>query len=144
VPVLAGFAGYAIGGLRDWSTGLERRPTEAKAFYGVIAAAVILGLAVDYVGVDPMRALFWSAVVNGVTSVPLMAALMVVAGRRRRRLGVLSEIKAAASPISTVEVSPISGDLHVDPDDPLPGHGSRWLRRVHVRHRLRGHHQPPG
>lgn len=82
VPVLAGSAGYAVSELFGWRSGLERRPKEAKAFYGVILAAVLLGLAVDYSGLNPIRALFWSAVVNGVISVPILAAMMVVARRR--------------------------------------------------------------
>ncbi|HEY3695277.1 Nramp family divalent metal transporter [Phenylobacterium sp.] len=82
VPVLAGSAGYALGELRGWRCGLERRASEAPGFYGVIAACVILGLAVDYLGLDPIRALFWSAVINGVISMPIMAAMMVVATRR--------------------------------------------------------------
>ncbi|MBS0333139.1 MAG: divalent metal cation transporter [Proteobacteria bacterium] len=82
VPVLAGSAAYAIGELRGWIIGLERRPDEALGFYGVIAASVVLGVAVDYSGLDPIRALFWSAVVNGVIAAPIMAATMLVASRR--------------------------------------------------------------
>lgn len=81
VPVLAGSVGYALGELRGWKSGLEHKPTEAKAFYTVIAAAIIVGLLVDYSGLDPIKALFWSAVINGVISVPIMAAMMVVASR---------------------------------------------------------------
>lgn len=82
VPVLAGSVGYAIGELRGWKCGLEHKPSEAKAFYGVIATAIVLGLVVDYSGFDPIQALFWSAVINGVISVPIMAAMMVVASRK--------------------------------------------------------------
>lgn len=82
VPVLAGSVGYALGELRGWKCGLEHKPTEAKAFYGVIAIAIILGLVVDYSGFDPIQALFWSAVINGVISVPIMAAMMIVASRK--------------------------------------------------------------
>ncbi|HJV42183.1 Nramp family divalent metal transporter [Caulobacter sp.] len=82
VPVLAGSVGYALSELRGWRSGLEHKPTEAKAFYAVIATAVIVGLIVDYSGLDPIQALFWSAVINGVISVPIMAAMMVVATRR--------------------------------------------------------------
>lgn len=82
VPVLAGSVGYALGELRGWTCGLEHKPTEAKAFYAVIAAAIAVGLLVDYSGIDPIKALFWSAVINGVISVPIMAAMMVVASRK--------------------------------------------------------------
>ena len=83
VPVLAGSAGYAIGEMRGWKCGLEHKPGEAAGFYAVIAAAIVLGLVVDYAGLDPIKALFWSAVINGVISAPIMAAMMVVASRRK-------------------------------------------------------------
>jgi NRAMP (natural resistance-associated macrophage protein)-like metal ion transporter len=86
IPVLAGSAGYAVGELRGWSGGLESKPLEAIGFYSVIAAAMLLGLALTWSGVDPIKALFWSAVVNGVISVPILAAMMVVA-RRRAQMG---------------------------------------------------------
>lgn len=82
LPVLAGSAAYAIGELRGWPIGLERRPAEAKAFYGAIALAMGLGLAMLALPVDPIKALFWSAVLNGVIAVPLMAATMIVASSR--------------------------------------------------------------
>lgn len=81
VPVLAGSSAYAVGELRGWTCGLEYKPAQAKAFYGAIVAAVLIGLVVDYSGLDPIKALFWSAVINGVISVPIMAATMIVAGR---------------------------------------------------------------
>jgi NRAMP (natural resistance-associated macrophage protein)-like metal ion transporter len=82
VPVLAGSVGYAIGELRGWNCGLEHKPSQAKAFYAVIVMAVLVGLLVDYSGLDPIKALFWSAVINGVISVPILAAMMIVASRR--------------------------------------------------------------
>jgi len=82
VPVLAGSVGYAVGELGGWTCGLEYKPREAVRFYAVIVVAVVLGLVVDYSGLDPIKALFWSAVINGVISVPIMAAMMVVASRR--------------------------------------------------------------
>lgn len=83
LPVLAGSAAYAIGELRGWPTGLENKPQEAKAFYGVIILAMALGLLMLFLPVDPIRALFWSAVLNGVIAVPLMVATMLVASSRR-------------------------------------------------------------
>jgi Mn2+/Fe2+ NRAMP family transporter len=82
VPVLAGSAGYAAAETFGWRSGLELKANEAKGFYLTIAAAVLIGLAVDYSGFDPIRALFWSAVLNAVISVPIMVAMMVVAGRK--------------------------------------------------------------
>jgi NRAMP (natural resistance-associated macrophage protein)-like metal ion transporter len=84
IPVLAGSAAYAVGEANGWKCGLDHKPWEAIGFYGVIAAACALGLGIDYCGLDPMSALFWSAVVNGVIAVPIMIALMLVASNRRQ------------------------------------------------------------
>ncbi|WP_416361804.1 NRAMP family divalent metal transporter [Mesorhizobium sp. AR02] len=82
IPVLAGSAAYAIGESRRWKTGLENKPWQAVGFYTVIGLATLLGIAVDYSPIDPIKALFWTAVINGVISVPIMTAMMVVASRR--------------------------------------------------------------
>ncbi|MGB3930547.1 MAG: Nramp family divalent metal transporter [Sphingobium sp.] len=83
VPVLAGSAAYAIGEARGWKCGLDERPWEAVGFYTVIALATLLGIAIDWSSFDPIRALFWSAVINGVVAVPIMVAMMTVASRSR-------------------------------------------------------------
>ena len=80
VPVLAGSAAYAVCETRGWKIGLDYMPWEAAGFYSVIAAAVALGLGIDYSGLDPIKALYWSAVINGVIAVPMMAAMMYVSG----------------------------------------------------------------
>ncbi|MBB2170268.1 divalent metal cation transporter [Gluconacetobacter aggeris] len=82
VPVLAGSAAYAVGEARQWPTGLERRPKEAQAFYATLVIATLIGMIINFAPVDPIRALFWSAVLNGVTAVPVMVVMMVVAARR--------------------------------------------------------------
>jgi NRAMP (natural resistance-associated macrophage protein)-like metal ion transporter len=82
VPVLAGSAAYAFGESQGWTCGLENKPWEAVGFYCVIGAATLLGLAIDYSPIDPIRALVWSAIINGVVAVPVMAAMMWVASRR--------------------------------------------------------------
>lgn len=84
LPVLAGSAAYAVGELQGWRTGLEQEPENAKAFYGVIALAYAAGLLMLFLPVDPIRALFWSAVLNGVIAVPLMIATMLVVADRTR------------------------------------------------------------
>jgi Mn2+/Fe2+ NRAMP family transporter len=81
VPILAGSAAYAAGELGRFPTGLENPPREAKAFYGVIAASIVLGVAVDLSPLDPIKMLVWSAVVNGVITVPILIAVMIVASR---------------------------------------------------------------
>lgn len=83
VPVLAGSAAYAIGESRGWKCGLDQRPWEAIGFYAVITCATLLGIAINWSPLDPMQALFWSAVINGVVAVPIMAAMMMVVSRRR-------------------------------------------------------------
>ena len=83
VPVLAGSAAYAVGEALQWPTGLARLPMEARAFYGTIAFATAVGVAINFVGVDPIKALFWTAVLNGVIAVPLMVVSMIMAMSRR-------------------------------------------------------------
>jgi Mn2+/Fe2+ NRAMP family transporter len=82
VPVLAGSAAYAISEARGWPSGLERKWRDARGFYAVLAFSTLVGLGIDYAPIDPIKALFWSAVLNGVISVPVMAAMMIVASRR--------------------------------------------------------------
>ncbi len=79
VPVLAGSAAYAVSETFDWTEGLDRKPREAKAFYGVIALATLGGVALNLIGIDPMKALYWAAVVNGLLAPPLMVVTMLIA-----------------------------------------------------------------
>jgi NRAMP (natural resistance-associated macrophage protein)-like metal ion transporter len=79
VPVLAGSAAYAVCETFKWREGLERRPAEAKAFYTVIAVAGIGGVGFNTFGLDPMKALYWSAVLNGMLAPPLMLLVMLMA-----------------------------------------------------------------
>jgi Mn2+/Fe2+ NRAMP family transporter len=83
VPVLAGSAAYAVGEARKWPTGLARQPIEAKAFYAVICIATIVGIIMNFTPIDPIRALYWSAVINGVVAVPVMAIMMWLAAAPR-------------------------------------------------------------
>jgi Mn2+/Fe2+ NRAMP family transporter len=82
LPVLAGSAAYALGEARNWPVGLARKPLQAKAFYGAIAAATIIGAIMNFTPIDPIKALFWSAVVNGVVAAPVMAMMMILTMRR--------------------------------------------------------------
>ena len=83
VPVLAGSAAYGVAETFRWRASLESRPNKAKEFYGVLAVATLLGLALNFIGLNPIRALFWSAVINGVVSVPLMFVTMRMAANRK-------------------------------------------------------------
>ncbi len=78
VPTLAGSTAYAIGESLDWTVGPGRRALEARAFYATIAGATLLGTAIAFSPIDPMKALFWSAVINGVVAVPLIVTLIVL------------------------------------------------------------------
>ena len=82
VPVLAGSAAYAVGETRGWTCGLDHKPWEAVGFYAVIGAATALGVAIDLFRIDPIKALFWSAVINGVIAGPMMVVMMLVVSRR--------------------------------------------------------------
>ena len=79
VPVLAGSAAYAVGEALQWPIGLARLPKEARAFYGTIGVATAIGVAINFIGIDPIKALFWTAVLNGVIAVPLMVVSMMMA-----------------------------------------------------------------
>jgi Mn2+/Fe2+ NRAMP family transporter len=83
IPVLAGSAAYAVGEARHWPIGLARQPLEARAFYITIAIATMLGVGMNFISIDPIKALFWSAVINGVVAVPLMIVVMIMAMRKR-------------------------------------------------------------
>jgi Mn2+/Fe2+ NRAMP family transporter len=83
VPVLAGSAAYALSETMGWRAGLELKPKEARGFYGIIAAAILAAMLLDFAGINPIIALFWSAVVNGVVAVPLMVVIMLLATRSR-------------------------------------------------------------
>lgn len=88
VPVLAGSAAYAVGEFNRWRVGLSRQAWEARAFYGMIALAIAVGLLIVFLPIDPMKALFWSAVINGVVSAPMIVA-MVLLGSRQSVMGKL-------------------------------------------------------
>jgi NRAMP (natural resistance-associated macrophage protein)-like metal ion transporter len=76
VPVLAGSAAYAIGEARRWPVGLARKPMQAKAFYATLALATLTGAAMNFLPVSPIKALYWTAVINGVVAVPVMVTVM--------------------------------------------------------------------
>ncbi|MBI5626643.1 MAG: divalent metal cation transporter [Nitrosomonadales bacterium] len=83
VPVLAGSAAYAVGELFRWSSSLGLELKAAKGFYAIIALSTIVGVLLDFSPIDPVKALLWSAVINGVISVPLMIAMMRIATQQR-------------------------------------------------------------
>jgi NRAMP (natural resistance-associated macrophage protein)-like metal ion transporter len=82
VPVLAGSAAYAIAESFGWPMGLDRKLGQAPGFYAIIAAATLGGVALSFSDIDPIKALFWSAVLNGLVAVPIMIVAMLLASRR--------------------------------------------------------------
>ena len=81
IPILAGSTAYAIGEGRRWKVGLSRKPKEAVAFYTVLGISGLCGIALNFTPIDPIKALYWSAVVNGVLAAPVMVLLMVLVRR---------------------------------------------------------------
>ena len=82
VPVLAGSGAYALSEAMGWNSGLENKANDAHGFYGIIIVSVLLGLVIQYTPISPMKALFWSAVINGVIAVPLMAVIILLASKK--------------------------------------------------------------
>ncbi|HUZ65369.1 MAG TPA: divalent metal cation transporter [Acetobacteraceae bacterium] len=115
VPVLAGSAAYAVGEGLHWTVGLSRRALEARAFYGTLAVATIAGAGIVFSPIAPMQALFWSAVINGVVAVPMIAAMVVLGSlssvmgsltlpRSLRVMGWLTALLMAASTVAMLMV----------------------------------------
>jgi NRAMP (natural resistance-associated macrophage protein)-like metal ion transporter len=92
IPTLAGSAAYAMAETFGWREGLGRKPKEAPAFYGVIGGAILIGLSIDFLGIDPIRALYVSAILNGLAAPPLILLMLILANAeaRRHRSGWLS------------------------------------------------------
>jgi NRAMP (natural resistance-associated macrophage protein)-like metal ion transporter len=83
VPILTGSAAYAIAEARGWRRGLDERPWRAKLFYGVIALSTLLGMLINFMGVNPMSALFWTAVLNGFLAPPVLVVVMLIANNKQ-------------------------------------------------------------
>jgi NRAMP (natural resistance-associated macrophage protein)-like metal ion transporter len=83
LPVLGGSAAYAVGEALKWPVGLERKAKEAKAFYSVLAVATMIGLTLNFTKLDPIKALVWAAIVNGITAAPVMCFMMLLASRSK-------------------------------------------------------------
>jgi NRAMP (natural resistance-associated macrophage protein)-like metal ion transporter len=103
VPILAGSAAYALAEAFKWRTGLERPLEKAPAFYGVLSVATLLGVAMNLTSLNPIRALFWSAVINGVVAVPVMIVMMLMTANPKvtgqLRLSLLQKIVGWAATI---------------------------------------------
>jgi Mn2+/Fe2+ NRAMP family transporter len=83
IPVLAGSAAYGVADAFGWPATLEAKAPEAIGFYSIIAAATIIGFGLGFTSLDPIKMLIWSAVLNGIVAVPIMAAMMLIAINRQ-------------------------------------------------------------
>jgi NRAMP (natural resistance-associated macrophage protein)-like metal ion transporter len=110
VPVLAGSAAYAISEVFGWAEGLDFKLRQARGFYATITLATIVGMALNFVGIDPIKALYWSAVLNGILATPLMVVMLLVATNSQvmgklvlpRWLRVVGWLAAAVMLVATV------------------------------------------
>ncbi len=110
VPILAGSAAYAVAEAFKWHIGLGRQLLQARGFYAILSVATGLGVALNFTSIDPIRALFWCAVINGVIALPIMVVMMLMAVRAdimgpfviTRRLTVLGWLATAAMTIVVV------------------------------------------
>jgi len=116
VPVLAGSAAYAVAESFEWKTGLDLKLLEAREFYGIIAFATLGGVLLDFTPIDPIKALFWCAVINGIIAVPIMIVMMLLADdprvmgtftvtRRLKTLGWLATWTMAAAVVAMFAVA---------------------------------------
>lgn len=80
--MLAGSGAYALSEALGWKSGLELKAVDARGFYGIIAVSMLAGLIIQYSPINPMKALFWSAVINGVVAVPLMVVIILLASKK--------------------------------------------------------------
>jgi NRAMP (natural resistance-associated macrophage protein)-like metal ion transporter len=92
VPVLSSSAAYAVAEAFDWRASLDYKPKQARGFYGVIIVATVIGLAINFVGIDPVKALVYAAVLNGVAAVPLLYLILRIAKNEK----IMGEHKSGA------------------------------------------------
>lgn len=78
VPILAGSAAYAVAEVFNLTASLEAKPSDARGFYGVIVVATLMGVLIDFTSLDPIKMLFWSAVINGIIAIPIMTVMMLL------------------------------------------------------------------
>ena len=83
IPVLAGSAAYALSEVFGWEEGLSKKFHEAKGFYIAIILATLVGMGLDFVWVNPVAALYYSAVINGVVAVPLLVIIFLIGNKKR-------------------------------------------------------------
>src|SRR6202035_5870244 len=134
---------YALAEAMGWKSGLERKPIKAQGFYGVIAVSLLAGLVIQYSPISPMKALFWSAVINGVVAVPLMVVIVLLASSKSvmgafnssRPIVILGWIGAAVMGLAAVLMFMRGEPARLKKVDPPGGTTGRvgcdtgWMRR---------------
>ena len=83
IPVLAGSTAYALSEAFKWKVGLAKKPFQAKGFYGIMMLSVVLGVAMNFTHINPIKALVWSAIVNGIVAAPILVVLMLMVSNRK-------------------------------------------------------------
>jgi Mn2+/Fe2+ NRAMP family transporter len=83
VPVLTGSSAYAMAEALGWNYGLDEKPRRAKLFYAMIVAPTLIGMLINFVGINPIRALLWTAVINGFLAPPMLVVIMLIANNPR-------------------------------------------------------------
>ncbi len=112
IPVLAGSSAYAMAGAFKWKSSLEDTPMQARQFYAIIVFSTVIGIVLGFTSIDPIKALYWSAVINGVISVPIMVVMMLMAARSdimgkfviTRRLKILGWLATAMMALAVVSM----------------------------------------
>ena len=110
VPVLTGSAAYAVSEAFGWKYGLDEKPYRAKQFYAVIVAATLVGMLINFLGINPITALFWTAVLNGFLAPPLLIVIMLIANNQKimgkrvngRWLNILGWLTAAIMTVAAI------------------------------------------
>ena len=97
IPTLAGSAAYAFAETFDWAYGLDRKFRQATSFYAVFALAILAGMSLDFMGINPIKALFWTAVINGILAPFLMVGVLLVASDRKLMQGQPSSLVSRIS-----------------------------------------------
>lgn len=83
VPILTGSAAYAVSEAFGWKYGLDKKPERAKQFYAIIGVSTLIGTLINFIGINPIKALFWTAVINGFLAPPLLVIIMLVANNKK-------------------------------------------------------------
>lgn len=114
IPVLAGSSAYALAEALGWPIGLDRKLHNAKGFYGILFVATLLGVALNFIAINPIKALFWSAVINGVAAVPIMIVMMLMTTNKKVTGSVrLPRLQATIGWIATAAMFAVAASMIV-------------------------------